>query len=63
MTHQPVDERATDLTFDGSIRSQVAPGAAAQVMDELLEPGIGLAFDDFGTGHSSLSDRQRFAFS
>jgi diguanylate cyclase (GGDEF)-like protein len=36
------------------------PEAAARVCDELVSLGVGIAVDDFGTGHSALTTLQRF---
>jgi diguanylate cyclase (GGDEF)-like protein len=38
------------------------PAAAGLLLHRLREIGVGLAMDDFGTGHSSLSSLQRFPF-
>src|SRR2546421_11135122 len=38
------------------------PEHAAQMLTRIKELGAGLAFDDFGTCHSSLSYLQRFPF-
>lgn len=38
------------------------PEAAAQVLTRLLQMGVGLACDDFGTGHSSLGNLRRLPF-
>jgi len=36
------------------------PEAAVRVCEELVDLGVGIAVDDFGTGHSSLTTLQRF---
>jgi EAL domain-containing protein (putative c-di-GMP-specific phosphodiesterase class I) len=36
------------------------PEAAVRVCEELVDLGVGIAVDDFGTGHSALTTLQRF---